>query len=346
MIRFNLSSVFAGKFDAAKGTVKDISVITEGEALGHGMMIDTKTLTSVWDLMKGKVTKSYWKHAGWNEGDRLGEEFGLLSSPYIDTATKQLKANFQVLEAFRSTYPERWAYFSELVVKAPKELGLSIHFGGNTVWVLDDGSEIPADGERPSNALGQMPFVRAVELHSADLVSRPAANKGGLFEQGIKETELLDNKQALTTELATLATSVAAAGEQLKAKDATISELNGKLTEALTSVKDSLAAFKAKEEELAALKTERDAKVKELSEGLATATTALESAKAEAVTKEATYNAQLAAMNKTLLNFGAVPINLYSEVIDHKATLAAIENPADKRRYWEAHKSEILGFQP
>lgn len=338
-MKYNFSAALSGKLDKVKGTIRDVSIITEGPALGHGVEIDTRTLSGIFDLTKGQVVKAYWKHSGPFDSDRLGEEVGLFSAFHI--AGNQLKSHFQVLEAFRKTYPERWEYLTELVEKAPKEFGVSIHFEGDAVWALDDGSEVPADTARPANALGEMPRVRVHKLLSADFVGSPAANAGGMFQQG-KITELLDSKQKLTGELSALAASIAAAGESLKTKEAALADVTGKFEVASKTLETERAAFATKETEFSALKLALETKVSELTGQLSTLTADVEARTKAAELREKEFNAQLEAMNKTLISFGAVPRNIYSEVIDHAATFAGIKDPADKTRYWNKHKAEIL----
>ena len=341
MIKYTFSANLSGKLDEAKVTIRDVSIITEGPARGHVASIDTKTLSGIFELTKGQVVKAYWTHGGMFSGDRLGEEVGLFSVFHLDTATKQLKANFQVLEAFRKTYAARYDYLFELADKAGQNFGVSIHFEGEAVWVLDTGAEVSADGAKPANALGEMPVVRVGKVLSADFVSDPAANAGGMFAQG-KLTELLDLKQKLSGELAELVAKLTATDEQAKAKDAANAELAGKLATADKSLADERAAFGVKESEFTAQKTALDAKVAELNATVAALAGDAEARKTELATKENEFKAQLEAMNKSLISFGAVPVNIYSEVIDHKATFAAITDPAEKTRYFKRHKDALL----
>jgi len=342
MIKYSLSLNFnagtAAKFDKAKGVIRDVSIITEGPALGHGVEIDAKTLSQLFALAQGRVVKAYWTH---NEGE-IGQEVGLFSGFHIDTATKQLKARFEVFDAFRKTYPERWAYLTELIEKAPKEFGVSIHFSGDAVWVLDTGAEVPADGDRPANAVGDEPRVRVVELFSADFVGSPAANAGGLFHKG-KVTELLDPKQKLTGDLATLSANITAAGEQLKAKDTAIAELTLKFDAANKELEAVRATLATKETEFTAAKTAQDTTIAELSKQIAAFTADIKARETAEAEKEAAHAAQIQSLNKALISFGAVPVNIYQgEPIDHRATWLGITDSIDKVRYFQKHREAIL----
>jgi hypothetical protein len=342
-MKFNLSTTLTGKLDKAKGTIKDVSIATTGPALGHGVDLDTKTLSNLFELSKRGAVKSYWTHGGLFSGDRLGEEVGLFSAFYI--AGSQIKATFQVFEAFKKAYPARYDYLLELAEKAPKEFGVSISFSGEAVWVLDDGSEIPAESltDKPANSIGDRPFVRVHELHSADFVGSPAANAGGLFSTGV--TTLLDEKQKMTGELSELSAKVTQLGEQIASKEASIADLTAKLEAATKALETDKAAFATKETEQGAKVTKLESQVVELTGAAAILTASLETAKSDALSKESEYKAQIEAMNKTLLEFGAVAVNIYSPVIDHAASYAAISDPVEKTRYWNKHKAEILAAQ-
>ncbi|MDO8539486.1 MAG: hypothetical protein Q7S40_03530 [Opitutaceae bacterium] len=344
MTKYTLSASLSGKLDKAKGTIRGISLISEGPAKGHGVDIDTKTLSEIFALTSGKVVKAYWTHGGLFDGDRLGEEVGLFSAFHIDG--KELRAHFQVLEAFRTTFPTRYAYLCEMTEKAPANFGISLHFKGEPVWVLDTGAEVPADsGERPANAVGLnandiKPRVRVFEVVSADFVSEPASGDG-LFQRG-KITELLDTKTKLSADVAEMVTKLAANTEQLAAKDtaltakdATIADITAKLVEATKTLETDRTTFTTE-------KTALDAKVTELSGQVTTLSAGAEAAKNEAVTKESEYKTQVEALNRRLIEFGAIPVNIYSEVIDHRATFAAITDPEEKTRYWKKYSAQIM----
>ncbi len=334
---FNASNI-AGKLNKDKGTIEGISLISTGEAKGHGMTVDLKTLTGIFELTKGKVLKAFWTHGQAFSGDRLGEEVGLFSGFHI--VGTQLKARFTVLEAFRRTYSERFDYLFELSEKAASEFGVSISFEGLANWILDTGEEVPADGDRPANAVGDLPVVRVTRMLSADFVSDPAAN-ASLFSQG-KLTALLDERQKVNANVERLSailsekeTALTAAAEQSAALKLSVDSLTSELT-------TERAAFGVKETEFAAVKTSLETKISELSASLDTLNADLAAAKDANDTAAAEYKEQLGAMSKVLLEFGAVPVKIYQSAVNHKATLAAIQDPGAKTEYFRKYKAEIL----
>lgn len=336
--QLNASNI-AGKLNKEKGTIEGVSLITVGEAKGHGMAVDLKTLSSIFELTKGKVVKAFWTHGQAYSGDRLGEEVGLFSGFHI--VGTQLKARFTVLESFKKNFAERFDYLFEMAEKAPDSWGVSLSFEGFAVWVLDTGEEVPADGDRPGNAVGEFPFVRITRILSADFVGDPAAN-ASLFSQG-KLTALLDERQKvnanvekLSAILAEKETALTAAAEQAAALKLSVDSITSELS-------TERAAFGVKETEFAAVKTNLEAKISELSAALDSIKTDLAAAKDANDTAAAEYAAQLGSMSKALLEHGAVPVKIYSAGIDHRATYGNISDPAKRTEYFRKYRAEILG---
>jgi hypothetical protein len=150
------SSVANSRVDAAAGIIRGVSLITEGPALGHGVLIDSTTLKQV----KASVEtydgglKVKLDHEG-GAGDIIG---------WIDgfrIAGKKLLGDLHLLQT-----SEHRGYVLEIAEKIPDTFGLSLAFSG--------GTEAGADKQL---------LQRCTEVYSCDLVSEPAANKGGLFSR-------------------------------------------------------------------------------------------------------------------------------------------------------------------
>ena len=179
--RLSFRSSF-GQIDAEAGKLSDVSLMTEGEALGHGCWCDTKTLQSVFALAQKSPVKAYLTHGSFFEPDRLGDEVGLFSGLYIEG--QQLKARqFSFFKSFRDSQPQKYAALMELAGADASLFGVSLSFSGRLVWVMEDGSEMPADDdEMPAGTVRDTPSVRVERIYSADFVSDPAANPNGLFD--------------------------------------------------------------------------------------------------------------------------------------------------------------------
>lgn len=172
-------SVESGPVDREAGTIMDISILTEGEAKGHHMMISQKTLESSITLLLGKSLPAYLSHNGAN-GDRLLTEAGYFSGFYRDK-DKIRARKFTALESFKKYDPEKYDRLFEIAEVAPQSFGVSIVFEGQLFWELSDGSEQMLEGyDAPENSRFEIPTIRPLTISSADFVDTPAAN-GALF---------------------------------------------------------------------------------------------------------------------------------------------------------------------
>lgn len=69
--------------DMRAGKISDISIISEGEARGHGIMVTPKTLRAAAAKLINKSLPAYISHAN-AQGDRLLSEVGIFSGFYLD----------------------------------------------------------------------------------------------------------------------------------------------------------------------------------------------------------------------------------------------------------------------
>jgi hypothetical protein len=154
--RFALRFRSFAAIDRAAGIVRGVSVITIGDAKGHGLQVDETTLAQVQGCAQSYQggLKVKMEHRG-----GAGDIVGFLTN--FRREGTQLLADLNLLKSS----PHR-EYILELAETIPDTFGLSISFSGP----VED-----KDGVR---------FARCVEIYSADLVAEPAANPSGLFEIG------------------------------------------------------------------------------------------------------------------------------------------------------------------
>lgn len=145
----------AGEIDAHAGIIHDVSVLTRGEARGHGMFVDDVMLQQVVEQMGGKPKGL---KAKLDHGYAAGKLIGKFAKPRIDG--NQVKADLHLI----NTSPFR-DYVVELSQEMPESCGMSIEFKCDTEEV---------NGKT---------FARCKDLYAAALVERPAANSGGMFEE-------------------------------------------------------------------------------------------------------------------------------------------------------------------
>jgi hypothetical protein len=152
-----------GAIDTEAGVIRGVSLITKGPALGHGVMIDDKTLEQVKSAAEQYAggLKVKLDHSG-GAGDIVG---------YIDALRidgEKLLGDLHLLQ----NSPHR-AYILEIAQRIPDTFGLSIAFSGPS--------------EKSSDKLTTL--QRCSEIYSVDLVSEPAANPSGFFARKLKQLQ-------------------------------------------------------------------------------------------------------------------------------------------------------------
>ena len=153
--------------------IMGVSVITEGDALGHGVMIDSMSLMTIREhaMMKPNGVKVMLDH-----DDGIENTIGVMRNFVIDGI--QLRADLQLLKAHDET-----PLILEMAETMPELFGMSISFSGS----LEE--------------IGGVYYVRCEELYSIDIVDMPAANPNGLFAAKVDTMQKAMDIQALTIEL-------------------------------------------------------------------------------------------------------------------------------------------------
>jgi hypothetical protein len=226
-IKVTYFSDIIGRFDREAGKIFGVSVITEGKAKGHELVVDSQTLMEIKKAAEsfpdGRL-KTKLNH-------RSGVEavFGYLENFRVDGP--KLLADLKMLKShkdFEQTF--------EQIESLPNQIGLSVAFVGKEAH--------SPTGEK---------LARCREILSADLVPEPAANPTGMFEakiDSVVDTEKIDNMNE-PTEGQPTAQATAAAGQP--AKEPTIADLMNFLQERVLPRIEATEAFqKAIEDELAA----------------------------------------------------------------------------------------------
>ncbi len=176
------------------GVIRGVSVITQGEALGHELWIDGRMVQQVSDAINDKElgVKSRFTHPSMS-GDGLGKHVGRIMDAELSADGRQALASqhFSV-SAHRTPDGDLAGYLMDLADEDPEAYGLSIVFSldegemqrfaaANT----DDRGEFASPD--PLN-VNNYPHARLSELRAVDAVDEPAANPSGLFHrEGIIE---------------------------------------------------------------------------------------------------------------------------------------------------------------
>jgi hypothetical protein len=146
-----------------------ISVATVGPALGHEMFVDDVTLLQAEQAgVAGSPVKVFVDH-----DESIDSLIGLLSNFRIEE--DQLRADLELLSA----HPQA-EFYAEILSKAPGRVGFSMAFSGKPEEV------------------GDRRFARVENLVSVDLVSRPAANREGVFRAGSEPAQVDTSAEGMT----------------------------------------------------------------------------------------------------------------------------------------------------
>lgn len=168
-----------GDFDA--GYIKNFAVITSGEALGHGMWVDTDFVSDVALQLKKKKkgVVSRYTHPNMS-GDALSKGLGRVK--YTSDGDGKVRGDLHFYKAAHKSPDGNLAeYLMDLASDDPESFGASISFQRDVEAEEAYAAENPSSND-PRN-VENLPHVRLGKLQFVDIVSQPAANPDGLFCQ-------------------------------------------------------------------------------------------------------------------------------------------------------------------
>lgn len=174
--------------DREAGVIRGMSVVTEGEALGHGLWLDGEFLDSVvtaGNAKKGGI-KSRFTHPGLSS-DGLGTMLGKVSNFRRD-GNRVLGDLTFAKTAFNTPNGDLASYVMDLAEESPDSFGTSIVYTPNREAEQEFASKNPGpDGKfvspDPKNKRNYR-HARLAALSADDVVDDPAANPGGFFAAG------------------------------------------------------------------------------------------------------------------------------------------------------------------
>lgn len=172
-----------------QGLIRNVSVITRGEALGHEIWVDHEFLGEVAEAITATGVKARFTHPGLSS-DGVGQKLGKLTDAIVDG--DQVLADLHFQEAATKTVDGDLAdYVMSLAEETPEDFGLSIvfehdiesmneHLAENTI--THAGREIYTSPDELNK--DNYPHARLARLRAGDVVDSPAANPDGLFQRG------------------------------------------------------------------------------------------------------------------------------------------------------------------
>lgn len=174
--------------DYGAGLIPGVSIITEGEASGHDLWIDSAFTQDVADAINTTTdgVKARFTHPGLS-GDGMGKFLGRVKN--ARSLGKRAVADLHLSESAHQTPDGDLAgYVMKLAEDDPAAFGMSVVFESDTeaeAGFVDE--HMSKDGEFVSpDALNvnNYPHARLFDLRAADVVDDPAANPSGLFHRG------------------------------------------------------------------------------------------------------------------------------------------------------------------
>jgi len=171
----------AGKVDREKRVISDVSLGMAGEALGHGVDFDEKTIAAI--VEKGNAKnggiKSRYTHPGMSS-DGMGKHLGRIKNLRLSADGRKALGDLHLSDsASNSPDGDLAAYVMSLAEEDPEAFGMSVVVRGiKKVWTLEGGQESEV---KPVGSKQKRPYLRFEELSACDIVDEPAANADGLF---------------------------------------------------------------------------------------------------------------------------------------------------------------------
>jgi len=172
-----------GGIDKESGIIRGFSVLTKGEARGHGLEIDETTLDQAVDLgTKWTIgIKSRFGHPNMSNS-AVGTFLGRAKNFRRDNGIVRADLYFDKT-AYNTPNGDLASYVLDLAESDPAAFGSSIVFDGEPEYRLNE------DGTRKKDAAGKdlLPLARITKLWAVDVVDDPAANNG-MFGAFFSET--------------------------------------------------------------------------------------------------------------------------------------------------------------
>lgn len=181
------------------GLIRNVSVITAGEALGHELWIDAVFVQQVFDALSvagEQGVKSRFTHPSMCS-DGLGKHLGRVNNPVTDKLSVRCDLHFTG-SSHESPEGDLANYVMLLVKEDPSAAGLSIAFQrdyqAESQFLIENGASIQEDDDGypyvdmsafkspDPNNVNNYPHARLADLCAVDVVDEPAANPDGMFD--------------------------------------------------------------------------------------------------------------------------------------------------------------------
>jgi len=177
LIRFATKET-VGTVDREKGVIYGVSVITVGEAKGHGMYVDETMLEQV--LEKGQATGETGLKSRFDHPSACSRAIGTYTGRFHNFRRddNKVRADLYLADvAAKSPDGDLRTYILDLAEEDPDAFGTSIVFRPDKPVEMDS-AEKGKPGAPPDDDPYWLPHARVAALHHCDIVDEGAANDG------------------------------------------------------------------------------------------------------------------------------------------------------------------------
>ena len=163
--------------------IKRCSIVTAGEALGHGVFLDESFIAECYKQASSLKMglKARFGHPGMCS-EALGTTLGRFKNFELSDDGKQLYGDLHFAKSAKITpHGDLAAYVKQLAEDDPEAFGTSIVFHIGGYYAKDEEGEEYDIDEDQAFFSEEMVFVKCGKLLDCDFVDEPAANPNGLF---------------------------------------------------------------------------------------------------------------------------------------------------------------------
>ena len=173
------------KIDFENGEILEVSLITTGEILGHGMFLNEAGLDSFLQCVEGSQVKAYYKHSDENEALSSIGYFENFKKVEAKEGEFKIVGDFSALNAWKESNEREYKTFFELASDAPEVFGISVEALIASKYYDSEGKLVDYSEGSPDEETKIYAFCEKVLAWS--VVSTPATNPNGLFSLNVEE---------------------------------------------------------------------------------------------------------------------------------------------------------------
>jgi hypothetical protein len=175
--------------DNGAGLIRNAAIVTEGEALGHGVWLDRQFVEGVHEQVKATGTKGLkmrFTHPGLSS-DGMGSFLGRGKNGVTRDGVTYADIHF-AKSAHKTPDGDLASYVMDMAEEDPEAFGTSIVFepdyGAEEKFISENKDKDGRYRSPDPNNSKNYPHARLAKLRAADVVDEPAANPNGLFRRG------------------------------------------------------------------------------------------------------------------------------------------------------------------